>query len=48
MMTAALPAGLKLESETIVLQNQLEKVDDDNLNDHEFFDHRSLWAGRMP
>ncbi len=36
VMTAALPAGLKLESETIILKNHLKKVEDEELNDHEF------------
>jgi len=36
VMTAALPSGLKLESETVVLRNLGKKVDDEELNDHEF------------
>ena len=36
VMTAALPAGLKLESETIILKNHLIKVVDEELSDPEF------------
>lgn len=36
VMTAALPAGLKLESETVVLKNHLKKMIDEELSDHEF------------
>ncbi len=36
VMTAALPAGLKLESETRVVPNRLKKVIDEELTDHEY------------
>lgn len=36
VMTAALPAGLKLASETVVLKNHLKKVNDTEMGDHEF------------
>ena len=36
VMTAALPSGLKLESETMILRNHLKKINDDELNDNEF------------
>lgn len=36
VMTAALPAGLKLESETRVIANQLKKIIDEELTDHEY------------
>lgn len=36
VMTAALPSGLKLESETMVLRNHLKKIEDEELSDHEF------------
>lgn len=36
VMMAALPAGLKLESETIVLKNHLKPIVDEELNDTEF------------
>lgn len=36
VMTAALPAGLKLESETRVVRNQLKKLVDEELTDHEY------------
>lgn len=36
VMTAALPSGLKLESETMVLRNHLKKIEDEELNDNEF------------
>ncbi len=36
LMMASLPAGLKLESETRVLQNQLKKVVDEELSDYEY------------
>lgn len=36
VMTAALPSGLKLESEMTILRNQLKRIDDEELNDHEY------------
>ncbi len=36
VMTAALPAGLKLESETRVIRNQLKKLMDEDLTDYEY------------
>lgn len=36
VMTAALPAGLKLESEMTILRNQVKRIDDEELNDHEY------------
>jgi primosomal protein N' (replication factor Y) len=36
VMTAALPAGLKLESETRIVANQLKKLIDEELTDHEY------------
>ncbi len=36
VMTAALPSGLKLESETAVMRNQLKKLVDEELSDPEF------------
>ncbi len=36
VMTAALPAGLKLESETIVLKNHLQIIKGEDLNDAEY------------
>lgn len=36
VMTAALPSGLKLESETMILRNHLKPVEDEELNDNEF------------
>lgn len=36
VMTASLPAGLKLESETVVLRNQLKPIVDEEINDNEY------------
>lgn len=36
VMIASLPAGLKLESETVVLRNHLKAIVDDELSDYEF------------
>ncbi len=36
VMTAALPAGLKLESETKVMPNHLKEIVDEELSDHEY------------
>lgn len=36
VLIAALPSGLKLESETVVLRNHLKQVVDEELTDHEF------------
>lgn len=36
VMTAALPAGLKLESETRVVRNHLKKLNDEELTDYEY------------
>ncbi len=44
VMTAALPAGLKLASETVVLKNHLKKIVDEELSDHEFLVMEALEA----
>lgn len=44
VMMAALPAGLKLESETIVVPNRLKKIVDEELSDHEFLIVEALQA----
>ena len=44
IMTAALPSGLKLESETVVLRNHLKEVVDAELNDNEFLIMEALTA----
>lgn len=36
LMTASLPSGLKLESETVVLRNHLKEINDDEISDNEF------------
>ncbi len=36
LMTASLPSGLKLESETVVLRNHLKVINDDEISDNEF------------
>lgn len=44
VLTAALPSGLKLESETIVLKNHLKQLEDDEVNDHEYLIMEALEA----
>lgn len=44
IMTAALPSGLKLASETVVIKNHLKKIIDEELSDPEFLVMEALEA----